>query len=231
MTETTGTSKLIALFGPPGSGKGTQAEYLVRDYDLYHLSTGDLLRAEIKQGTPLGRQADEVIKSGALMPDAIIQGMIRNQVNSVLGEKAGILFDGFPRTAAQADFLDGLLAELGLAMKAVVFLAIDAEKLIDRLTGRRTCRNCGAVYHVKSSPSRREEVCDKCGGPLYQRPDDNRDSIAERLAAYERQTYPVLQAYENKGLLVRVDGDQSREAVYRDIAGALDRILAIPGRD
>lgn len=215
----------IALFGPPGSGKGTQAVMLIDEFGFVHLSPGDLLRKEIQEKTPLGRQAESVMASGALMPDEVIHGIVGNHVGSVLARKGRILLDGFPRTMPQLQFLEKFLEDGGSELHAVFFLDIDKERLIERLTGRRICESCGAVYHVQTLPSRVEGVCDACGGKLVQRKDDNRESIQERLNAYENQTYPILQAFETQGKLFKVSGDQPRESVYGEIARRVRQLL------
>jgi adenylate kinase len=198
---------------------------LIEEFGFTHLAPGDLLRKEIQEETPLGLQAEGVMRAGRLVSDEIIHGMIGKQVAAVLERQGRILFDGFPRTVGQLEFLESFLARYGSRLPAVFFLDIPQERLIERLTGRRICTRCNAVYHIQTLPPSVEGVCDACGGPLIQRKDDNRESIQGRLRAYEEQTYPVRQAFETQGKLVRVDGDQPREAVYEAIAREVRRLL------
>lgn len=216
----------IALFGPPGSGKGTAASTLIEDFGFAHLSTGDMLRAEIKGQTELGKQAEAVMAAGGLVPDQLLHGIVGNALAGVIERGGRILLDGFPRTMVQFEFLEQFLQEHGSQLHAVFFLDMAAEELIERLTGRRICPSCAAVYHVKNMPPKVEGVCDACGTALIQRKDDNVESISERLGAYEKVTMPILKAYEAQGKLIRVESGRQREVVYAEIADALRRILA-----
>lgn len=215
----------IGLFGPPGSGKGTQAATLIEEFGFTHLAPGDLLRQEIREKTPLGLQAEEVMRAGKLVSDEIIHGMVGNFMASVLERQGRILLDGFPRTTGQLEFLEDFLKGHGAQLNGVFFLDIPTEKLIARLTGRRICPSCNAVFHVQSMPPKQDGICDACGTELIQRKDDNRESIEGRLTAYEQQTYPILKAFEAQGKLFRVNGDQAREAVYGEIASKVRQLL------
>ena len=216
---------VIALFGPPGSGKGTQAQRLTEKLPLAHLATGDLLRLETKNKTPLGLQAEAVIKAGQLVPDALVQTMLSGHMLEALASGKGILLDGFPRTVAQLDFLIGFLGEQGHRLNAVLNLEIGLDRLVERLTGRRVCRACGRVYHVVNIPPRREGVCDACGGQLYQRPDDTREAIEARMEVYENQTRPVLERVGQVSRLVSVSGGGPLEAVNELLADEIRRLM------
>lgn len=224
MSETNGALN-IALFGPPGSGKGTQAETLIKDFEFVHLAPGDLLRKEVAEKTPLGLQVDGIMKAGQLVSDDTIHAILGNNISAVVGRKGRILLDGFPRTLVQLDFLEKCLTSFGTALQGVFFLDVDKEILIERLEGRRTCSACGAVYHVKNMPPREEGKCDACGAALYQRKDDNRESIEGRLDTYLRQTDPVRKAFEATGKLIRINASQPREVVYGQIAGQIRQWL------
>ncbi len=211
----------IILMGPPGAGKGTQAEKLVELYHIPHISTGDMFRKAQKEGTALGLEAKQYMERGQLVPDAVTVGIVRER----LAEedcKDGFLLDGFPRTVQQADALDQILQELGVALDCVVNLEVDKELLLDRLTGRRVCRNCGATYHIANKAPAAEGICDQCGGPLYQRDDDTAETVNSRLDVYRAQTAPLIQYYQTKGILRSVDGGKAMEEVLADIRSALE---------
>ena len=195
----------LILLGPPGAGKGTQAKMLIEKLGIPQISTGDILRAAVKEGTPLGLEAKSHMDGGGLVPDEVVIGIIRERI----GEedcRGGYILDGFPRTIAQAEALDAMLAKMGSGIDAVVSLKADDEELVRRLTGRRTCRQCGFGYHLDFKPSRTEGVCDECGGELYQRDDDSEGPIRRRLAVYGEQTRPLIAYYSGKGTLREVDG-------------------------
>ena len=198
--------KLI-LLGPPGAGKGTQAQRLSKDYGIAHISTGDLLRQQVREGTPLGLNAKAYMDSGGLVPDDVILGMVEQRLQEDDCQK-GYLFDGFPRTIAQAEALERF-CDIDL----VVDIESAAEKIIARLDGRRMCDKCGAVYHTSRYTL---DTCE-CGGKLYQRDDDKPETMVRRLKVYEEQTQPLIAYYEQKGLLFRVDGDNEIDAVYAEI--------------
>jgi adenylate kinase len=206
--------------GPPGAGKGTQAENIVNEFGIPHISTGDAFRLAIKQGTPIGIKAKEFMDQGLLVPDDVTIGIVEERLQQSDCEK-GFLLDGFPRTLSQAEALDDILARLNTGLDHVINLKVDREKLLARLTGRRICKNCGSTYHVIFNPPKQEGICDKCGGELYQRSDDNEESVGIRLDEYINKTAPLLTFYENKGLLRQIDGDQEIDAVSSQIASIL----------
>lgn len=210
----------ILFMGPPGAGKGTQAENIVNEFGIPHISTGDAFRLAIKQGTPIGIKAKEFMDQGLLVPDDVTIGIVEERLQQSDCEK-GFLLDGFPRTLSQAEALDDILARLNTGLDHVINLKVDREKLLARLTGRRICRNCGSTYHVIFNPPKQEGICDKCGGELYQRSDDNEESVGIRLDEYINKTAPLLTFYENKGLLRQIDGDQEIDAVSSQIASIL----------
>jgi adenylate kinase len=209
----------ILLFGPPGAGKGTQSALLKSELGMAHISTGDLFRAAMKNGTELGKKAKGYLDGGQLVPDSITIGMVK-EVFEGLAAKSFIL-DGFPRNRAQAEALQGLLRETKLVLHKAIFLTVPAGFLVDRLSGRRVCEKCGTTYHVVASPSKKEGVCDKCGSNVIQRSDDRREVIEERLKVYEASTKPLKEYYEEKGLLVELDGSGSAEKVFGLIKGEL----------
>lgn len=210
----------IILMGPPGAGKGTQAEVLVQKLSIPHISTGDMFRAAIKNQTPLGIKAKEYMDGGALVPDEVTIGIVEER----LGEddcSKGFLLDGFPRTVAQADALGNILEQKEIKLDGVVNIQVDQEKLIARLTGRRVCRGCGATYHVMFNAPGKEGECDKCGGELYQRSDDSEATARNRLDVYNKQTEPLISYYKAIGLLLDINGDQPIDQVLTDILSSL----------
>lgn len=210
----------IILMGPPGAGKGTQAEKLVELYQIPHISTGDMFRKAQKDGTELGLKAKSYMDQGQLVPDEVTVGIVKER----LAEddcKDGFLLDGFPRTVQQADALDGILKELGMELDRVVNIEVDKSFLVDRLTGRRVCRACGATFHVTNKAPKVEGVCDKCGGELYQRNDDTVETVSNRLDVYAAQTAPLIDYYQSKGVMSSIDGSKSMEDVLAAIRTAL----------
>lgn len=208
------------FLGPPGAGKGTQAERLKADLRLTHLSTGDLLRDEVKRGTPLGLEAKRAMDAGELVPDAVVVGMIRERL---VGEAAAnYLLDGFPRTIGQAESLDAMLAELDAPVDHVLLLSVSRDELVRRLGGRWLCRNCGRSYHEVFAPYG-GEPCESTGEAceLYQRDDDRSDAVANRLNVYEAQTAPLIDYYGSRGLLREIDGERGQDAVYGQITTAI----------
>ncbi|MBA9087358.1 adenylate kinase [Fontibacillus solani] len=210
----------ILFMGPPGAGKGTQAEAIVNEFGIPHISTGDAFRLAIKQATPVGVQAKEYMDKGLLVPDDVTVGIVRERLQQSDCEK-GFLLDGFPRTLSQAEALEELLSGLGRKLEHVVNLKVDRNKLLARLTGRRICKSCGSTFHVLFNPPVQEGVCDKCGGELYQRSDDNEESVGTRLDEYINKTAPLLKFYEDKGLLRQVDGEQEIDTVTKEIVSIL----------
>lgn len=216
----------LILLGPPGCGKGTQAKRLEERYRLVQLSTGDMLRAEVAAGSAVGREADAIMKAGRLVPDEMIIGILASRLASGT-EKAGFILDGFPRTLAQAEALDRMLAENGSTLDAVVSMEANDEAMVARITGRFSCRACGAGYHDVFNPPKQQNVCDACGGSEFvRRKDDNAETVRTRLRAYHAQTEPIIAHYGSKGLVVAVDGMGSIDAVAANIAAALDARLS-----
>ena len=212
----------IILVGPPGAGKGTQAEKIVAKYDVAHISTGDILRANVKAGTELGKKAKSYMDAGGLVPDDVIVGMMRGR----LAEddcKNGFILDGFPRTVPQAEALTALLAEMGLKLDGVILIDVDDDTVVERLCGRRMCKKCGRIFHVSFKPSTKGDLCDVCGGELYQRDDDKESVIRQRLAVYHSQTAPLVDYYGKAGLLLRVPGAEAGDKVLGHIEAMLGR--------
>jgi adenylate kinase len=212
----------IILLGPPGAGKGTQAKRFETERGMVQLSTGDMLRAAVKAGTPTGLKAKEVMEAGQLVSDEIVSGIIGERLDMADTEK-GAIFDGYPRTAAQAVSLDALLSERGRKLDYVIELLVNEEALVDRVEGRFTCAKCGEGYHDKYKLPKVEGVCDVCGGHEFKRrPDDNAETVRTRMAEYRAKTAPILPFYEEKGLVRRVDGMADIDEVTRQIAAVLD---------
>lgn len=210
----------IILMGPPGAGKGTQAALLAEQEQIPHISTGDIFRANMSQGTPLGKLAKEYVDAGKYVPDDVTNAMVKDRLAKDDCKK-GFILDGYPRTADQAEALESMLSDLGLKLAGVVNVVVPDELLVDRVVGRRVCRSCGATYHVRTNPPKVEGVCDKCGGELYQRSDDTVEKVSVRLGLYHNQTAPLLEYYRNKGLVKEVNGDQPMEAVTAAIKQAV----------
>jgi adenylate kinase len=210
----------VIFMGLPGAGKGTQAERIVSEFGIPHISTGDMFRAAIAEATPLGMEAKSFMDQGLLVPDEVTIGIVRDRFQKPDCEK-GFLLDGFPRTLAQAEALDTMLEGLGRKINVVINLFVHRENLLGRLTGRRICKSCGATYHVVFNPPATEGVCDKCGGELHQRSDDTEDVVATRLDVNIKQSEPILAYYEAKGLLKTIDGEQPIDEVYSKISSIL----------
>jgi adenylate kinase len=210
----------VIFMGLPGAGKGTQAERIIAEFGIPHISTGDMFRAAIAEQTELGLKAKSFMDQGQLVPDEVTIGIVRERLQKPDCEK-GFLLDGFPRTLAQAEALDAMLSELGRNIDVVINLHVAKEKLLARLTGRRICKSCGATYHVVFNPPKAEGVCDKCGGELYQRSDDTEDVVATRLDVNIKQSEPILAYYGEKGLVREVDGEQPIDQVYEQISSIL----------
>jgi adenylate kinase len=210
----------IILLGPPGAGKGTQAQRLVANRGMVQLSTGDMLRAAVKAGTPVGLEAKAVMDAGELVSDAIVSALIGEHLDASAGK--GAIFDGYPRTRAQAEALELLLAERGRTLSYVIELVVNEDALVDRITGRFTCANCGAPYHERFHPPKAEGACDVCGHHEFKRrPDDNEETVRTRMAEYRAKTAPILPYYEARGLVRRVNGMKPVE----EVADAIDAIL------
>ncbi|WP_144556177.1 adenylate kinase [Bacillus pumilus] len=210
----------LVLMGLPGAGKGTQAERIVDNYGIPHISTGDMFRAAMKEETQLGLEAKSFIDKGELVPDEVTIGIVRERLGKNDCEQ-GFLLDGFPRTVAQAEALEDILKDLGRTIDYVINIKVDKDALMERLTGRRICKNCGATYHLVFNPPAKENVCDKCGGELYQRADDNAETVSTRLEVNLKQTEPLLNFYSEKGYLANIDGAKHINDVYADIKDLL----------
>jgi adenylate kinase len=202
--------------GLPGAGKGTQAEKIVEKYNIPHISTGDMFRAAIKDGTELGLKAKSFMDKGELVPDEVTIGIVRDRLSKDDCKK-GFLLDGFPRTVPQAEALETMLTELDKLIDYVINIDVNQEILLERLTGRRICKNCGSTYHLVFNPPSEENTCDKCGGELYQRADDNAETVGTRLQVNIEQSKPLLDFYEEKGYLRNIDGQQEINKVFADI--------------
>ena len=206
----------LILMGLPGAGKGTQAEHIVEQYGLPHISTGDMFRSAIKEQTDLGKKAKSYMDAGELVPDDVTIGIVNERLNKQDCQN-GFLLDGFPRTTAQAEALDGILTRTNRKIDAVLYINVDKGSLLERLTGRRVCSSCGATYHVIFNPPKVEGVCDKCGGELYQREDDSEETVNARLEVNEKQQEPLLNFYRNKGSLYEIDGNRNIDDVFKSI--------------
>jgi len=210
----------VVLFGPPGAGKGTQAKKLAEHYQIPHISTGDILRANLREGTELGLAAKEYMDRGELVPDEVLIGIIKNRLDEP-DCGVGFLLDGYPRTIPQADALSGILGQIGKPLEVVLNIDVPDGELVTRLGGRRMCR-CGASYHVTFNPPKEEGICDVCGTVLYQRDDDKDEAIRQRLETYKEQTQPLIDYYAKMGILVTVDGTGDIDMIFADICAVLD---------
>lgn len=211
----------LVLMGLPGAGKGTQADKIVKKYGIPHISTGDMFRAAMKEGTELGLKAKSFMDKGELVPDEVTIGIVRERLNKPDCEQ-GFLLDGFPRTVAQAEALENILAEIGKKMDYVINIEVDQSILMERLTGRRICKSCGATYHLVFNPPAEAGVCDRCGGELYQRPDDNKETVQNRLDVNMKQTKPLLDFYHEKGYLKNINGQQHIDQVFVSVDTLLE---------
>ena len=209
------------LLGPPGAGKGTQAAKIVEKYQIPHISTGDIFRENIKQGTELGKKASEYINRGELVPDDLVIEIATYRLTRD-DCKAGFILDGFPRTVHQAEELDKFLTARGEKLSVVINLEVGEDVLMKRLTGRRVCKKCGASFHVVNMPPKQEGICDVCGGELIQRPDDNEETAANRIAVYNDQTKPLIDYYEKAGIIANIDGSKPLEESFASVSKALD---------
>ena len=214
-------TKRLLIMGPPGAGKGTQAANIVEAYGVCLISTGDMFRSAIKNGTAMGKLAQSYMEKGELVPDSVTVGIVKERLALDDCKNQGFLLDGFPRNLDQAHALDTILAELNYNLDAVIDVSVENEILINRIIGRRICRNCGATYHVEFNKPKTEGVCDSCGGELYVRKDDTRETAENRLSVYSSQTQPLLDFYKGRGLLVSINGDQAVEKVFADIKNQL----------
>lgn len=210
----------LVLLGAPGAGKGTQAKKLIEKYGIPQISTGDILRKAVAEGTPLGKEAKSYMDKGELVPDKVVLGLVQERLRQPDCKK-GYILDGFPRNTAQAEALDDILGKIGMTLTAAVSVDVPKEDLMKRLTGRRTCRGCGQMYNVYFSPPKNEKACDKCGGELYQRDDDKEETIRRRLDVYEAQTAPLIDYYGRKGILHTVQGTGSIDEIFGKMCAVL----------
>lgn len=211
----------LVLLGPPGVGKGTQAAAIVKRYNIPHISTGDIFRANIKEGTELGKKAKEYMDKGLLVPDEIVVSIVKDRLSKD-DCKNGFLLDGFPRTIEQVEALDEELKNMGIKLDKVVNIYADKEILIERATGRRICKKCGATYHIKFNPPKVENICDIDGGELFQRDDDNEKTVATRIEVYQKQTEPLIEYYTKKGIILNVDGTKPIDEVFETVVKGLE---------
>lgn len=209
------------LLGPPGAGKGTQAQMIVEKYDIPHISTGDIFRDNIKRGTELGKKAQEYMNKGELVPDDLVVDIACNRLLEPDCMSKGFLLDGFPRTVYQAEKLDEFLKNHDSKIDWVIDLQVEKEELITRITGRRVCPKCGASFHVTNIPPKKEGVCDFCGGELIQRADDTVETVTNRIDVYESQTMPLIDYYEKSGNITHIDGAKSLETVFNGVCKVL----------
>ena len=213
----------LVLVGPPGAGKGTQAQFLASHYSIPHISTGDIFRANLKEGTPLGLEAKAIMDRGELVQDAVTNEMVRDRLGKSDVE-GGFLLDGFPRNVAQAEVLRAILAEKKTPLSAVLELSVGTDEIIRRLSGRRVCRNCGKVWHLEFDMPTDPEKCDICQGALYQREDDREEVVTRRLEVYEEQTAPIISFYRVKGLLITISATGSVSDITERAISALSRV-------
>lgn len=207
---------ILILLGAPGVGKGTQGQLIGKEFFIPQISTGDILRKEVKEKTQLGQEAKKYMDSGALVPDDIIVGMMEKRIKEE-DCKNGFILDGFPRTVAQAEALDKMLSKNNLELDRVVLIDVDEKEIVERLTGRRVCPKCGAVYHIKNNPPKNDNICDKCGSKLIQRDDDKKDVVENRLRVYQESTLPLVEYYRNSNKLAKVDGTGEIDEIFKNI--------------
>ena len=203
----------VVLLGPPGAGKGTLAGAIKDEFNLLHIAMGDILREEMKSGSELGNQVRSFVESGGLVPDEVVIKLIEKKLTGASGNNSGFLLDGFPRTEAQAEELDKILEKIRMPIDYVLCMEASVPVVVQRLTGRRICRDCAAVYHLVNMPPKEEGQCDVCSGELYQRPDDNEETITKRMDVYQSNTAPVIKYYEAQGKIEKVDADKGTQDI------------------
>ncbi|MEE9524796.1 MAG: adenylate kinase [Thermodesulfovibrionales bacterium] len=213
----------LVLLGAPGAGKGTQAKKLIEKYSIPQISTGDILRKAVADGTQLGKEAKSFMDKGELVPDSVVIGLVKERISHD-DCKNGYILDGFPRNTLQAETLDGVLSEMNASLDVALSVDVEKDILMKRLTGRRTCKACGQMFNVHFSAPQKEGVCDKCGGELYQRDDDQEETIKKRLDVYDSQTAPLIDYYSNKGILTRVDGIGDMDEIFNNIISELEAV-------
>lgn len=211
----------LVLLGAPGAGKGTQAKKLIDKYGIPQISTGDILRKAVADGTPLGKEAKVIMDQGGLVPDAVVIGLVKERLSQDDCKK-GFILDGFPRTTPQAEALDKVLTEMNLPLDTALSVDVDKNDLMKRLTGRRTCKGCQQMYNIYFTPSKKEGVCDKCGGELMQRDDDKEETIKNRLDVYEKSTAPLIDHYSKKNILKSVEGVGSIDDIFKKVCSVLE---------
>jgi adenylate kinase len=211
----------LVLLGAPGAGKGTQAKKLIGEYGIPQISTGDILRKAVADGTALGKEAKSYMDKGELVPDSVVIGLVKERIAQDDCSK-GYILDGFPRNTSQAEALDAVLNGMNAPLDTALSVDVDKDVLMKRLTGRRTCKGCQQMYNIHFTPPRKENVCDKCGGELYQRDDDKEDTIKNRLDVYEAQTAPLIEYYRKKGILKSVPGIGDIDEIFNKIVAILD---------
>ncbi|SKC35339.1 adenylate kinase [Maledivibacter halophilus] len=210
----------LILLGPPGAGKGTQAVKITKKYNVPHISTGDIFRKNIKEGTQLGKKAKEYMNKGLLVPDELVVAIVEDRLNEE-DCKSGFLLDGFPRTVNQAKALDKVLENMNISLDQVINIKVDKNVLVGRAVGRRICKDCGLAYHVEFNKSKIDGKCDKCGGELYQRDDDKEETVSKRIEVYLNETSPLISYYSEKGILADIDGQKDINEVFEDVVLAL----------
>ena len=213
-------AKRVVLLGAPGAGKGTQAKMLIEKYKIPQISTGDILRKAVADGTPLGKEAKVIMDSGGLVSDKIVLGLVEERIKQP-DCKAGFILDGFPRNTAQAEALDKILSGMGMPLTAALNIDVDMNDLLKRLTGRRTCKSCQQMYNIYFSPPKKEGVCDKCGGALFQRDDDKEETIKKRLDVYTKQTAPLIDYYSKKNIMKTIMGTGSINDIFNKVVAVL----------
>lgn len=213
----------IVMLGAPGAGKGTQAKKLIEDYKIPQISTGDILRQSVAEGTPLGKEAKGFMDRGELVPDSVVLGLVEERIKQP-DCASGFILDGFPRNTAQAEALDGMLAKVGKPLQLAISIDVPFDDLMKRLTGRRTCRSCGQMYNIYFSAPKVDNKCDKDGGELYHRDDDKEETISKRLQVYEAQTAPLIDYYSKKGIVRKIEGTGSIADIYGKVTAELGKI-------